>query len=30
MRVLAAEVLGKAVVGPDKPDLNFDVVRGRG
>ena len=29
MRVPAAEVIGKAVVGPDKADLNLDVVRGR-
>ena len=29
MGVLAAEVIGKAVVGPDKGDLNFDVIRSR-
>jgi hypothetical protein len=29
VRVIAAKVIGKAVVGPDKADLNLDVVRGR-
>ena len=29
VRLLAAEVIGKAMVGPDKADFNFDVVRGR-
>jgi hypothetical protein len=28
VRVIAAKVIGKAVVGPDKADLNLDVVRG--
>ena len=30
MRVLAAEVMGKAMVGLDKTHFNLDLVRGRG